>query len=411
MKFLLLASSTFAAGIIAACATDNGQTVYGDQFPPNSKVDASQDASPIPGGDDDDDSGSPGDGGKKDAGPDAKQGPCGTVAVLAGDSAALTGATQVDGAAWSGASIGGGAAKGLPKLVAFGTGFLGATWGAGDALQTVSTTGPGFGAVGTIGQGALKSAPGLTVTGTKAHVVYAAGSLFQFFHGSYDGAAWSPSALDEAVGSPQAVGNSSASIAPAGADLAFVQAGTNNGLYFNQYTTTWDTAVGITGAGAYALAAPAMLATPGNTHDLVVVFAEKTSHKIQWTARKGGAFSTPVNVNDLASTTADLTLARVGTLTMLLAFRGEDDNGYVSLGTENGDNIAWGAPTPLVPGGVAVDSTPAVASGVCGDDGIVVFATGGVVKATRLRGSAWSPPETVTGATGTRVAAATRPNP
>ena len=411
MKFLLLAS---CAGLglatsLAACATDNGQTVYGDQFPPNAKVDASQDAAPTPG-----DDGGPNedaDASKVDA--DAAHGPCGRIAVLAGDSAALTGAMQIDGAGWSGAAIGGGAAKGVPKLVAFGTGFLGATWGAGDVLQTVTTTNAGFGAATTIAQSAIKSAPGLTVAGTKAHLVYASGSLFQFFHGTNDGTGWTPTGLDEAVGTPQAVGNSSAALAPIGNDVAFVQAGTNNGLYFNQYTTAWGTAAGIMNAGAYAFAAPAMVATPGNTHDLVIAFAEKTTHRIQITSRTAstGVFSSPADANNAAITVEDISLARVGTFTMLLAYRGTNGQGYAMFGTENGSIVAWGDPTPLVPGGVAVDSTPAVAGGICGDDGIIVFASGGQIKATRLRGSAWSPAETVAGAAGSRVAVATRSNP
>jgi hypothetical protein len=91
-----------------------------------------------------------------------------------------------------------------------------------------------------------------------------------------------------------------------------------------------------------------------------------------------------------------------------VAFRGQDLKGYVSTGTIGASSITFTAAVPVAPGGALVDSAPSVAKGICGDDAIAVFASASQVRATRLRAGVWSAPEAVTGASGSRVAVATR---
>src|SRR4051812_16145484 len=94
LLFLTLASAILVPGAtLVACATDNGDAVHGPQFgPPPERPDGATDGPPIgeEGGP------PPGDGGQDN---DAPISACksGTVVVLAGDDAALTGAAQVAG--------------------------------------------------------------------------------------------------------------------------------------------------------------------------------------------------------------------------------------------------------------------------------------------------------------------------
>ena len=78
------------------------------------------------------------------------------------------------------------------------------------------------------------------------------------------------------------------------------------------------------------------------------------------------------------------------------------------FGTIGASAITWALPAPLLADTSTVDSAPAVAAGVCGNDAIAVFASGGIVKATEYRGTTWSVPATVAGAAGSRVSVATR---
>ncbi len=407
---LLFFSSVLPALGFAACATDNGQGVFGDQFGPNDKVDAAGDATPVEGG-------GPGDDGPSDASSESDAPPScaggGTVAVLAGGDASLSGALQIDGAAWSGGAIAGGAAASLPALVPFGAGFLGLTRGASDALQSV-TAAASFGAPTTVVASGVLDSPALAVVGTSAHGIYAGGGggARNFFHGVNAGTSWD--AFTDPVGTPpgdpQSFGPSAAAVAGAGADLVFTQAGSDNGLYVRSWNASWSTPTGISGAGAHANASPAIASVTGS-YDLVIVFAEKTSTKIEWTARSASdktKWSLPAVTNDLATTTQPLSLSRAGASSLVVVFQGTDGKGYAQTGAVSGTSITWAAAVPLVSGGVSVDSSPRVAKGVCGDDAIAAFASGGVVKVVRLRAGAWSAPEVVSGASGSRVAIATK---
>jgi len=416
LPLLLVGAALVPAAVLIACATDNGDNVYGDQFGPTpQRPDATADRSSP----EDDGSVQPEEEGGTDGGPDAPSSCAdGMIAVLAGSASGLTGAVQDRGGAWKGAPIPGGAALSTPALVAFGSGFLGVTRGAGNTLQSTTYT-SAWSAPATFGVAGVKTAPSLTVVGTKAHVVYSAGAgaAANFVHGINAGSGWD--GASEPVGS--AMGVAPVGLAQAGADLGFAQAGTNNGLYFlARAGTTWTSYVGpdgiegIDGAGAAELASPALVSVDGK-FDVVLVYADKDGvNKLRWVGRDATSktFTAPADVNgsntNYASTLEPIAIARVSPFTLLATFRGTDGKGYYVSGTLSPTTINWTSPAPLATGGVAVDETPRPAKGVCGDDGVIAFASAGQVKLVRLRGSALTAPEPVTGASGARVAIATR---
>lgn len=171
---------------------------------------------------------------------------------------------------------------------------------------------------------------------------------------------------------------------------------------------------GVDGAGAAELAGPALTSVTGK-FDVVLAYADKNGpNKVRWVARDATTklFTAPADVNTsnttYASTLEPIAMASVSTFTVILTFRGTDGKGYYVSGTLGATSITWSSPAPLVAGGVAVDSTPRPAKGVCGDDAVIAFASGGQVKVVRLRGSTLTAPELVSGASGSRVAIATR---
>lgn len=404
--------------VLFACATDNGENVHGEQFGPTPTRPDGSDEGATP-----DDGGTRADG---DAAVDGEGGATtcadGTVAVLAGrgtPTPSLSGSVQVKGGAWTGGSIASGAAEDMPALVAFGSGFLGVVHGAGDALQS-TTYGTSWSAPVTVGVAEVKHAPSLAVVGTKAHVVYAAGAggATTFFHGVNAGTSWD--AANDPVGTPQAFGNAPVGLAAAGTDLAVAQAGSDNGLYVQTWNGAWtmykgnDGIDGVDGAGAAEFAGPALTSVDGK-FDVVLAYADKNGpNKIRWVARDATTkiFTAPVDVNTsnttYASTLKPIGLARVSTFTVILTFEGTDGKGYYVSGTLGATSITWSSPAPLATGGVSVDGTPRAAKGVCGDDAVIAFASGGQVKVVRLRGSSLTAPELVSGASGSRVAIATR---
>jgi hypothetical protein len=407
---IAISLSCAATLALLACATDNGANVYGPQFsPPGSHPDAEAGgpADDAPSGDDGEASTTP----DAEAGPPACSG-TGTIAVLAGGDATLSGSLSINGGAWTGGAIASGAAKSAPAIAALGGGFVAVTRGPADVLQSLAAT-PAWGAPSAIGAATTNAAPALAVVGTTAHVAYpsaAAASVNKFFHGANAGSGWD-TAVDPVQGPavPQSFGPSAATLAGAGADLVFAQDGDDEGLYVQSWSASWTAAAPITGAGTYKPAPPTLVAASG-TFDLVLFFVEKTTRRISAAARTQAtkAWSLPVVIDSLATTDEQVSVARAGAAGLVVAYRGQDGKAYAALGTLGASAIAWTAATPLVAGGVSVDSPPAVAAGVCGDDAIAVYASAGQIRATRLRGTTWSAPELVTGGSGARVAVGTR---
>lgn len=412
LSVLLVVGALLPVTVLFACATDNGDAVHGPQFgPPPERSDGASDG-PVA----EDGGPLPGEGGGADA--DADAGPpstcaAGTVVVLAGSDTALTGAVQLKGGPWSGAAIAGGAAMSPPALVPFGIGFAGLTRGAGDALQAV-TYGTSWSAPVAVGTTTTTSSPALTVLGTKAEGVFRSGTLDtnKFFRIENTATSWSATTDPVGVGGLQSVGLSAAAIAPAGTDLVFAQAGTDNGLYVRSWdgAATWSPSVGINGAGVLTTAAPALVAVDG-TFDLVLLYAAKDApNTIGFATRTASskAWSSAQITQATAQTAEQMSVARISQFVILVTFRGNNQRPYYMTGTLGAAAVSWSTPAPLLADTSTVDAVPAVAKGVCADDGIAVFGSGGQVKATRYRGSTWTVPEAVSGAAGGRVSIATR---
>lgn len=409
---LCLALVLLPGAALLACATDNGDSVHGPQFgPPPERPDGAADGPGSPA-----EEGGPGpmpEGGA-DAPADAPPLTCaaGTVAVLAGGDGALTAAVQVRGGAWTGSAVPGGAAKSAPSLVAFGTGFVGLTRGASDALQSVTYT-TSWSAATAVGTNTTIATPALTVVGTKAEGAILAGApnANKFFRVENTGTSWA-SAADPIMppAGAQSFGSSAGTLAAAGADLAFAQAGDDNGLYTQTYDGTWTARAGVNNAGSSTSAPPALLAVDG-TFDLVLLYADKTApNVIGYATRNAGtkAWSSAQVTQATAQTAEQMSVTRISQFVILVTFRGNNQRPYYMTGTLGAGAISWSAPAAMLADTSTVDGAPAVAKGVCGDDAIAVFSSGGQVKATRYRGNAWTVPETVSGASGSRVSVATR---
>ncbi len=167
----------------------------------------------------------------------------------------------------------------------------------------------------------------------------------------------------------------------------------------------------ILGAGTLKTAAPALVSVPG-TFDVVLLYADNTvNHVIGFATRTAAtkAWSSAAVTQAMAQTSEAMFATLISPTAVLVTFRGNDGKPYKMTGTLGATSITWSAPSLLLADGSAtVDSAPAVARGVCGDEAIAVFSSGGQVKATRLRAGSWSVPGPVAGASGTRVSVATR---
>jgi hypothetical protein len=406
----LLALLVCAAG---ACSTDTGSQhgpAFGDLPPDDGPTDGGREArarlpdgAPAPG--DDDDSAPPG--------PSCASG---TLAILAGDDGQLSAAIQTRGGAWSVSSIQGGAAKSKPALVAVGGAFLGVTDGAGDALQWTRWSAGTWTNAASTGNAGVKGAPSLAVAGTKAHVVYSAGpnANRDYAHGVYDGTSFD--GATDPVGPPLSFGTVSAGLTAVGSSIVFLENGSDHGLYGRQYDGTWSASSAVFGAGSVGSDPPATpeIVNVSGAFDVVAVYAEKDTKILSYATRDGTshAWAAPLDaahqIDPLAQTAEKFALALINPTTLALAFRSQDGKGFVSTGTIGASSVTWTQASPVGGGGTApdVDSTPAVAKGVCGDDAALVYASGGAVRVTRLRGGAWQPAETIGNLGGSRVAIA-----
>jgi hypothetical protein len=413
---LCIAGAALPTALLAACATDNGDSVHGPQFgPPPERPDGGAPDGSVVG-----EGGGPTSDGSTDGGADVDSAPpppcaAGTVAVLAGSDSTLSGAVQINGGAWTGAAITGGAALSAPTLLAFGTGFVGLTRGPSDVLQSVSY-GASWSGVTAVGSLKTLGTPGLAALGANAQAVYLSGSaadVNKFSRIQNGGASWSTTGdpvMPPLPAGTQSFGPSAGAIAAAGADLVFAQAGGNELLYTQKWDgAVWAPAAPITGAGTFNTVSPALVSVPGK-FDLVLLYADKTApHVIGFATRDATtAWSSATVTQATAQTGEAMSAALVSPTSVVVMFRGNDGKAYTMTGTL-GAAVSWSVPALLLAdGSVTVDSAPAVAKGVCGDDAVAVFASGGQVKATHLRAGAWSVPGPVAGASGTRVSVATR---
>lgn len=402
----LVASLGACVAALGACATDNGPSAYGETF------------GPLPerrdGGLGLEDGGSVADGAPTpDAGSDAATSDAsttctsGTLAVLAGSDAALAGAVQDKGGAWVTSTVQG-ASKSLPALVATTTGFVGAVRSTNDVLAGVtfatSWSSSAIGAATTIGS------PSLHASGATVHLSLLTPS-FEHAYGAYAQGTWSGAneALQPTAG-VKSFGPSPGSVAEPGGDVVVAFDGQDGGLYVQSRAAgAWASASPVAGAGVYKPVPPVLVAWDG-TSDLLVLFADDSQdHVLRHAVRASGTktWSGVKNTGALAFTPEAFRAARISPSQVVVTYRGGDGRAYAMVGTFAADAFTWAAPAPLL-GGATVDSAPAVAKGVCGDEAVAAVATGGAVKVVRLRGGAWSAAETVPNLSGARVAIAAR---
>jgi len=422
---LLLAiglTSSISILVVVACSTDNGDNSHGpDVAFPRKDATVLDGKVVLPDGNIVDPPGEE-DGGEdgSSSGGEETGAPCnsGSIAVLAGSDTALGGSFQDKNGPWATSVIANGAAKSKPSVVAFGAGFLGVTHGAGDALQSTTLTGATWSAATSFGNAGVKGSPTLALVGTQAHVVYAAGAGANrdFAHAIHDGVSFNAgTAAVGSSGSPLSFGTVSAGLAGAGADAVFAENGSDEGLYVRSFTGgAWAGAAPVTGAGTVGSSIPAtpeLVAVEGKW-DLLLVYVEKTTRFISFAMRDATTkvWADGDSVGNAVTTNEKLSLSRVGQFTVIVTFRGQDGKGYYTQGTIGPSQISWSAAAAI--GGttaLAVDSAPAAARGVCGDDAVAAFASGGSVSITRLRGTSWTTPQAVTNLAGNRVAIATKP--
>jgi hypothetical protein len=394
---LLVAPFLLASAALAACATDNGDAVHGPQFgPPPERPDGSTDGPAV----NEEGGPVPGDGGVDGDAPPTQACTTGTVVVLAGNNGTLIGSSKIASGPWASAAIANSAALNSPSIVAFGTGFLALTRGPANALQSMTfgasswSTATAVGAVMTIGT------PALAVTGTKAHAVYIAPSNL-FFRAENAGTSWGITAEPVMAAAVQSFGQSAGGLAASGAELAFAQVGgDNDGLYTQKYDGAWSVGAPVMGAGTLTSAPPTLVAVDGK-FDLVLLYADNTVNNVIGFATRDATtklWSQAAITHANAQTPARPQVARVSPSKLVSTFLGNNNRPYTMTGTIGANAITWSVPVPLLADTSTVDGPPAVAKGVCGDEAIAVFASGGLIKATRYRGTSWSVPEAVTGA-------------
>lgn len=412
LSLVLSCGLACASALLFACATDNGSAVHGPQFGPVPERDGAAAEGSV---DDEGGTQKPDLDGGADA-DSAPSPPCttGMVGVLAGTDSTLSAAVQLGDGAWNGVAVTGGAAKSAPSLVGFGTGFVGLTRGGSDALLSV-TYGAAWSAATQVGTLTTTGAPALALLGANVEAALLSGApdSNKFYRVENAGASWSTAADPiKAPADAQAFGPTAGALAAAGTDLVFAQDGSNEGLYVQTRTGgVWSSAAAITGAGTYANFVPPALAAVTGKFDLVLLYADKTApHVIGYATRDATtkAWSTAQVTHALAQTAEPMSVTLLSPTTLLVAIRGNDGRPYTMTGTLAAASITWSAPVPLLADNSTVDSAPAVAKGICGNDAIAVFASGGQVKSAQLRGTAWSVPGAVTGASGSRVSVATR---
>lgn len=344
----------------------------------------------------------------------------GTVAILSGQGGLLN--ASVDrGRGFAVANITGTAADSTPGLLAYGDGFVG-VMRAGPNLMYTAYKGSWSAPSILANLNNDKGAPTLTTNGTLAYVVYPSGNDRHFYKAEYNGNGWGAGVSVETGPTAYSFGTDAAGFAWTGQDFAWMENGTDRGLYSRAFVTGWTAGTAVVGAGTNGTengAVPQVIGIEGATYDAVGFFvggANEQVNRLGWARRRKADKTWSVDtasrgvLDTTRTTTERMNVARTAGGDVIVTYRATDGNGYYVRGALNDANgVTWSAPASL--GGEAalkVDSPPAIAKGVCGSDALAVFASDGKVQITRLKDDAWSAAEQITGAGGSLVAIATR---
>jgi hypothetical protein len=193
--------------------------------------------------------------------------------------------------------------------------------------------------------------------------------------------------------------------------------GSNQLPYAQTWTSGsgWDDGVAL-GTALLAVSTPmAIVALDSGPSDLLAVYVaagggcSNGSGCLYGVSRSAStkAWSPAVMVHPNAFTPAAPALAAMSGGRAVLAWKGGNGEGYGSVYAAAPAPV-WSSPAQLTAAQVA--SAPSVAPGVCGDDAVAAYSSGGIVYTTHFAGGTWTAPAPLSGEAGvTTVSIATAP--
>ena len=332
-----------------------------------------------------------------------------TTVLLAGNGSTLVGASAKGTAAFASAALTGSVTDRV-SIVPFGTGFLGVARAGDGSILSSAFGGASWSAAAAVGAVVARDAPILAVTGTTAHLAYQQNVDYKYYHGTYTGSAWDAATDPVGVGAQQAFGPRGPGFAAVGTTPVVLQAGSDNFLYDFDYTGTWSIGHQQASTSVEKTLPPTLIALTGGTAELLGVYMRLADFKIMSVTRAVGTWTAPVLLDVNAFANDPVNVAPMSGGRALLAYRGSDGKGYYSV-YDPTKNPVWTVPAAIGGSAPLVESAPAIAPGVCGDDAVVAYAgTGGAVNVTRFAGGSFGAAATVTGTSGAKyVGIATRP--
>jgi len=368
-----------------------------------------------------DDSGTVSDTGTQDSG---IVNPCtaaGRIVVVSGNTSSATGAAFGMGG-WTQSTIAGLNLASAPAIEpgAAGTYHIAAR-STNNGIYAARFDGTQFTAAARVGSRAARDVPTVTPVGADMLLVYQDDVSYTYYFALFSGGAWNNG---EGKVQPGGGGHSFGPRAPwlttVGNDALLLQGGNAEGpLYAQTYNAgAWQTAVlvpgtsvcGTSGGGGITPCggAPGAIALPaGGTYDALAMHIDKDTRQIIASVRKATdktwSSQGPIRPTaPIATTDEQVSLTRAGSNRACVAFRGNDQKGYVSCADVSGASFAWSAPTGL--GTNTLSSPPRGARGACGADALFALVTGGETKLVRMTGTTLGAPESVPGSSGATFA-------
>lgn len=395
--------AVFGSILEVACSSDDSGGLHGASFGDDSgtggKGDSSignpEDGSVVPG-----DGGNPGDGSVTGC-------TSGAVAVVGGGPSGSFAAYAAGGDALTAQSLTSPIAA-LPSIVSFGGSFTAVVHVAGsNQLASTSYAAGSWSALAPIAGTLVREDPALAVAGTTLHLVYqasddAGAAADKYFHGTYS-TSWT---AGDPIGSgaDQSFGAHMMGAAGLSSELVTDQVGSDNNVYARSFTSSWQSSVQMADGGvgsndALLGTSARVVALTGGSAELLAVFTRSGDYKLMSIARTSGTWAAaPTLSNTNAYTTEPFQLAALAGGKAIVAWRGGDSHGYVSMY----DGTSWSNPTAVA--AFNIESAPAVSVGNCGSVAMAAYAkSGGGVEVVRYDGSAWGTPAAVGGTTGAKL--------
>jgi hypothetical protein len=334
-----------------------------------------------------------------------------TMAILAGGSSGLLASTWSAGV-WAAPQALSGSAASKPTLVWDGTAWLGVVQATGNTLLSTGTTPAAstWSAPSAIAGATSQGTPALVSLGASSHLVYR-GTDSKFYHAVLSGGAWD--AANDPVGgaSSQSFGPSAPTAAAYGSAFVIVQSGNDTNVYTQEWSAVWSAAAPVSGS-MYAKASASPRIARLDTGESLVVFPH-SDDLLLYALRVGAGWLSAMALHnvagsEIAASPSTVALAALPGGGALLVFVGADGRPRWSLYPKAAPlpdplfpTSPWTAPVlvPLPPG-TTLASPPEAATGVCGHDAVLVFATGaGDVELMSFDAAAgaWSMPSVVWG--------------